>query len=262
MSSDHIFSTYQPEQVAAARKELDDLLKTTGQEEPIRGAMDDPNIKWRYSKPDYTIANLSYFKGKTRNHKADSLEKLVENLVKTWEMEGSHKSFEQWSTVDHDKYFTQANGGKKYVGKESAEAGNYNWLLDTCKKSLYDNSKESFNSSHHLFRDAFPEGFAWELLDLFSGPPKVAFSWRHWGVFKGEYQGNQGKGELLDMYGFAIVTVDDKLKICGIEIFYKPEAFLEVMSGLRPVQHLQNGKGGFPDFAGVCPLARVEEKKI
>jgi len=37
--------------------------------------MDDPNIKWRFGKaPDYTLANLAYFKGKTRNHKDGSLE--------------------------------------------------------------------------------------------------------------------------------------------------------------------------------------------
>ena len=55
--------------------------------------MDDPEIKWRFGgPPDYTLANLEYLKGKTRNHAEGSLELIVENLVKTWEMERSHKT--------------------------------------------------------------------------------------------------------------------------------------------------------------------------
>lgn len=34
-----------------------------------------------------STADLEYLKGRTQNHKEGSLEKVVENLVKTWEME-------------------------------------------------------------------------------------------------------------------------------------------------------------------------------
>jgi hypothetical protein len=195
-----------------------------------------------------------------RSHAAGSLPKLVEDLVKTWEMEGSHKEFENWTTIKQSEYWTQANGGHQFVGRESAETGNYNWLLDACPKNLYDNSKEDFESSHHIFRDAFPGGFAWELLDLFSGPPKVGFSWRHWGKFEGSFKGNQGHGETLDMYGFGLVAVDANLKILSIEIFYRPEPFLEAMQGTIPISALENGRGGFPDFFAAanvnsCPFA-------
>ena len=54
--------------------------------------MEDPNIVWREGKPDYTQANMTYMEGRTKHHKEGSLEKIVENLVKTWEMEGSHKT--------------------------------------------------------------------------------------------------------------------------------------------------------------------------
>jgi hypothetical protein len=37
-------------------------------------------------------------------------------------------------------------------------------------------------SSHDAFHDAFA-AFPWEVLDVFSGPPKVAFTWRHWAEF-------------------------------------------------------------------------------
>ena len=64
----------------------------TGWKEPDRSHMDDENIKWRFGgPPDYTLANLEYMKGKTRHHEEGSLEIIVENLVKTWEMERSHK---------------------------------------------------------------------------------------------------------------------------------------------------------------------------
>jgi len=39
-----------------------------------------------------------------------SLEEFVENLVKRWEMEVSHKiDFYQWRTVDHEKYCLQVD---------------------------------------------------------------------------------------------------------------------------------------------------------
>ena len=50
-------------------------------------------------------------------------------------------------TIDHEVYTVQANGGKVYNAAESAKVGNYNWLLDSCPKDLYDNSKASFNRS-------------------------------------------------------------------------------------------------------------------
>ena len=38
---------------------------------------------------------------------------------------------------------------------------------------------------------------------------KVAFSWRHWTTFDGVFKENQGKGDLVEMYGFAVVDVDE-----------------------------------------------------
>ena len=58
---------------------------------PVRSHMDDPKIKWRTVKPNYSVVNEMYLKERTRFHPVDSLEKLVENLVKTWEMESTHK---------------------------------------------------------------------------------------------------------------------------------------------------------------------------
>ena len=45
--------------------------------------------------------------------------------------------------------------------------------------------KYNRQESHSLFNNTFPNGFAWEVLKVFSPPPKVGFSWRHWGQFSG-----------------------------------------------------------------------------
>lgn len=49
---------------------------------------------------------------KRANHEAKSLETLVENLVKNWEIEASHKmDVSEWRTVDPKKYTFAINGG-------------------------------------------------------------------------------------------------------------------------------------------------------
>lgn len=52
--------------------------------------MDGP-INWRTKKPDFTELDRYFMKEKSRNHQENSLEMIVENLVKTWEMEATHK---------------------------------------------------------------------------------------------------------------------------------------------------------------------------
>jgi hypothetical protein len=80
------------ERLAEAREELEMIKEKTGWKEPVRSHMEDKDIKWRFGgAPDYTLVNLAYLKGKTRHHGEGSLESVVEGLVKTWEMERSHK---------------------------------------------------------------------------------------------------------------------------------------------------------------------------
>ena len=55
------------------------------------------------------------------------------------------KEFADRFTIDAEVYTVQSNGGKLYDAAESTKVGNYNWLLDSCPKDLYDNSKESFH---------------------------------------------------------------------------------------------------------------------
>ena len=48
-------------------------------------------------------------------------------------------------TIDPEVFAVQSNGGKIYNAEESDKVGSYNWLLDSCPKDLYDNSKESLD---------------------------------------------------------------------------------------------------------------------
>ena len=51
------------------------------------------------------------------NHAPGSLEEMVENLVKNWEVEASFKPrLSDWRTIDHEKYsFAMGGGPPKYV---------------------------------------------------------------------------------------------------------------------------------------------------
>jgi hypothetical protein len=133
--------------------------------------------------------------------------------------------------VDQCAYEVCSNGGKVFDSQEAPWVGNYNWLLSSCKPDTWDSTKETFESSHGKFRYAFPEGFPFEVLQVFSGPPKVSFSWRHWAVFSGEFDGNQGTGETINMTGFGVVTFNDDLKAKRIDIYFDPTSFLDVLRG-------------------------------
>ncbi len=57
--------------------------------------------------------------------------------------------------------------------------GTYNALIG--QTNYYDSNAISFEESHLAFKRSLGEGFAWELLEVYSGPPKVTFTWRHFG---------------------------------------------------------------------------------
>ncbi|XP_060572428.1 uncharacterized protein LOC132730494 [Ruditapes philippinarum] len=205
-------------------------MSINAEDVPIRQHMEDPEIVWRHgSKPDYTDVNEKFIKERTRKHKQGSLERIVEDLVKTWEMESSHKTRKRdWGSVDPDKFYISSNGGRKFNLDDNIEYGNYNMLMD--ESVLYDASKETNDSSHELFRKTFDNKFPWEVLEVQSGPPTVTFTWRHWGEFVGRYKDVEPTGETLEMYGSCVVRVNESLKIESIEVFYDPNIMLKKLT--------------------------------
>ena len=237
------------------RDEIDKMKSKRNLTEPTRMYLDEEDSVWRYgSKPDYTLANHEYLKGKTQNHAEGSLEKVVEDLVKTWEMESTHKSdVSEWKTIEQGEgaYHISANNWKSFDKNEAIKVGNYNVLMSGCPESIWDGAELSFEQSHDIFRSSF-KGFPWEVLKVISPPPTVTFSWRHWAYFTGEYKGNKGKGELVEMFGFAIVKVSAELKIQDIKIFYEPESFIEVLEGKKDAKELYSAKRLIGDVT--CPF--------
>jgi len=228
------------EDLEKCTRELAEVKQKTGWQEPNRGdTFNDPTIVWRFGgPPNYTLANLEYFKYKSKHHAQGSLEEIVENLVKTWEFERSHKLLpEQHTVANHEGFALSANGGKKYGHLEAAEKGNYNALLDSCDSALWDNDKIDNRKSHDIFHAAFP-AFAWEILKVYTGPPQVHFEWRHFGRFTGVYEGHQGNGELIDVRGHGIAMVNNKLQLLDTQIFYNQEQFLRAMRGEIPATEL------------------------
>ncbi|MEM8779625.1 MAG: SnoaL-like polyketide cyclase, partial [Cyanobacteria bacterium P01_G01_bin.49] len=151
----------------------------------------DEGVEWRNGeKPDYSHTDQFLHKESQYNHPANSLEALVQNLVRTFEMEASHKlNPQQWLSIVADKFQMSSNGGPIYSAQDVVEQGTYNLFIDKTKD--YDPEKEDFQSSFDLFHKAFPNGFLWELVEVLSGPPNVTFKWRHWGTFNGPYKDHQ-----------------------------------------------------------------------
>ncbi|XP_052808675.1 uncharacterized protein LOC128237294 [Mya arenaria] len=196
--------------------------------EPTRDYMDGADITWRHEKPNYDDINRKYMKEKQRNHAEGSLEKTVENLVKTWEMESSHKMDEKdWQSVDKNVFYIASNGGKKFTLEDNIKLGNYNILM--ADSPLYDASITN-QQSHDIFRTALPGGFAWEVLDVYSGPPDVSFTWRHWGNWEGHYNEVPPTGENIEMIGHCVARVTDQLKIQSIDVYYDPNSMLSKLS--------------------------------
>lgn len=213
------------------KRELAEMEKF-GFRRPPRPDINDVTVKWRHGTPCFDRADLEFFRGRSTCHKEGSLEETVENLVKRWEMELSHKvDYTQWQTVDQQRFCLSANGGRKFSGREIHELGNYQALLSQCRKTLYDCDLENFDTSHKIFKGAFEKGFPWEVLRVFSPPPRVIFTWRHWGRFNGSYRGRQGSGDTINMYGITVAVLSEQLKIESIEVYYNPELFLERLSG-------------------------------
>ena len=140
-----------------------------------------------------------------------SLEETVQNAIKTWEMELSHKArLGDFKSVSPGRFTLSVNGGRPLTGEETLAVGSYNALLAgpmLTSAGAYDAAAETFESSHDLFRSAFPRGFAWEVVKVYSGPPVIAFKFRHWGHMEGPYKGHAPTGDKVEFYGVAILKV-------------------------------------------------------
>ncbi|KAL4863502.1 hypothetical protein BDV12DRAFT_177424, partial [Aspergillus spectabilis] len=219
----------------------------------------DTDAAWRHGKPpNYNKTRDYYEKTKTMTHTAASLPSLVSNLVKNWEIEASYKtSLSEWRTIDQSTYTFSLNGGPEQSGEHMLNVGTYNALISPNK--YYDPEKNDFESSHKSFKRMI-ESFAWEVKEVYSGPPVVVFRWRHWGVMRGDYTGVNEDGEtvkvkahggVIDIEGIVVAKVNDKLQLQKIDVWFDP------MDMFRQIAKNEKGEIEAEDVvaaAGACPV--------
>ncbi|KAB1216471.1 Pathogen-related protein [Morella rubra] len=265
------------------------------------------NTEWRYGgPPTYDVVNKLFEEGRTKEWAKGSLEETVQNAIKTWEMEVTHKTrLKDLKTINPEKFKLFVN--EIYVdgtcegdlpilctlisfefpvchaapfsscarctrreglsGEETIRLGTYNALLkNTLPKEFqyYKADEETFESSHDVFRSAFPRGFAWEVLSVYSGPPEIAFKYRHWGFFEGPFKGHAPTGEMVQFTGLATLKVDESLRAEEVEVYYDPaELFGGLLKG--PLMSESNHGGDTAKSSSAtlgCPLSKESLNKI
>ncbi|TAE55014.1 MAG: SnoaL-like polyketide cyclase [Nostocales cyanobacterium] len=211
------------------------------------------NVEWRYQEaPDYSRSKENLAKESICHHVEGSLEALVQNLVRTFEMEVSFKSNpKQWLSVVNDQFRISTNGGKEYTAADLSAQGTYNLFM--ADSEHYKASEESFETSAKLFHSTFPQGFPWEVLEVYSGPPVVTFKWRHWGHFRGQYKDFAPTGETVEIVGITVAHVTDDLKILSLEHYFDNNLFLEKLTAGGKVTNSDNSNPSESN-SGKCPF--------
>ncbi|WP_353932597.1 SnoaL-like polyketide cyclase [Okeanomitos corallinicola TIOX110] len=211
------------------------------------------HAQWRYQEsPDYNRSKENLAKESTRNHVEGTLEAIVQNLVRTFEMEVSFKSNpQQWLSVVNDQFRISTNGGKEYTAADLSAQGTYNLFM--ADSEHYKASEENFESSAKLFHSTFPQGFPWEVLEVYSGPPVVTFKWRHWGHFRGQYKDFAPTGETIEIIGMTIANVTDDLKIISLEHYFDNNLFIEKLTAGGKLAD-SNNSGDSETKSGGCPF--------
>ncbi|KMT13304.1 hypothetical protein BVRB_4g085620 [Beta vulgaris subsp. vulgaris] len=221
------------------------------------------DIHWRHGGPPiFDAVNKLFEEGRTKEWPKGSLEEAVQNAIKSWEMELSHKThLRDFKTISPDKFKLFVNGREGLTGEEVLKLGSYNALLKTSLpeeyQPYYNAKEESFESSHDAFQSAFPRGFAWEVISVYSGPPVIAFKFRHWGYFEGPYKDHAPTGEMVQFFGLGILKVDESMRVEEVEIYYDPgELFAGLLKGTRH-QDTAGTKSVDPKNTLKCPLTKM-----
>jgi hypothetical protein len=208
--------------------------------------------------------------------------------VKNWEIEASFKpELSDWRTIDHPNYSFAINGGPSQTAEHMLEVGTYNAII--APNQYYSPLHSDFASSHKTFKRMMPT-FAWEVLELYSGPPTVAFKWRHWGQMKNDYVGfnefvlhhlsplsfsalksvpaipneANSKGEKItakahhgpiDIEGVTVAHVDNQVRLQKVETWFDP---LEMFRQIAPNGIVNKEVRGLNDDDDTASVAEKE----
>ncbi|KAK8011329.1 hypothetical protein PG990_010294 [Apiospora arundinis] len=198
----------------------------------------DTNAEWRHGQPpDYSKTRRVFEQSKQTSHEPGSLPDLVQNLVKNWEIEASFKTnLRDWRTVDPEVYTFAVNGGPPQPAEHMLKVGTYNAIIGA-PNAWYSPRRSDLASSHKTFKRMMPT-FAWEVLEVYGGPPVVAFKWRHWGEMKEDYVSLDDNGEkitakahggTIDIQGVTVAHLNDKFQVTKLETWFDPvEMFRQI----------------------------------
>ncbi|KAI1376589.1 hypothetical protein F4677DRAFT_419001 [Hypoxylon crocopeplum] len=197
----------------------------------------DAGAQWRNTQPpDYSKTRKFFSETKRGDHKAGSLSELVENLVKNWEIEASFKTrLSDWRTIDHKTFTFAVNELEPCSAEHMLRVGTYNAIITPC--SYYGPNHSDFAASHKTFKRMMPT-FAWEVLEVHSGPPIVSFRWRHWGEMKNDYVGRNNNGEkvtvkangqLIDIQGVTVAHLNSKFQVTELKTSFDSNAMFRQM---------------------------------
>ncbi|KAK4709931.1 hypothetical protein R3W88_004444 [Solanum pinnatisectum] len=219
-------------------------------------------MEWRHGiPPNYDSVNNVFEQGRTKVWPEGSLEETLQNSMKTWEMELKYKTcIKDFRTINPEKFKVFVNGREGLSAEEILKVGGYNALLKSSMPNEFKYHKEdqeTFESSHTAFRSAFPRGFAWEVINVYTGPPVVTYKFRHWGFFEGPFKGHAPTGEIVQFYGIGIMKVDKYLRIEELELYYDPaELFGGLLKGPKNSQSNTEHQGGQDDNTTTqhCPF--------
>ena len=138
----------------------------------------------------------------------------------------------QIDSIDQEEFSMATNNLTPWKIEDIIQQGTYCCLLEGSsvmeKHPALKNA--SFEESNKYFNNKFKTGFAWEVLKVFSGPPKVVFSWRHWAHMGTENlteEVDEGKGKLIELKGFTRASVSEEGKLKDIEVYFDQEKFLQ-----------------------------------
>ncbi|KAJ8771723.1 hypothetical protein K2173_026900 [Erythroxylum novogranatense] len=217
------------------------------------------DTKWRFGgPPNYDIVNKLFEEGRTKVWPPGSIEEKVQNLVKTWEMEVFHKTcFDDYKSIaDPKKYSSSLNGRTPITLEEKRMlGGGYNAFMQTSlpeKLRGYNPAEETVDTAHVAFTTAFPRGFALEVLQVYSGPPVIAYKFRHWGFMEGPFKGHPPTGELVELFGIGVFQVNEEMKVMKVEFFMDRG---ELLGGLMKGSSL-DGTNATIGAASGCPVLR------
>ena len=144
-------------------------------------------------------------------------------------------------TIDADAYRFSRNGQEKFGAAEMIEQGTYNVLIG--QTNYYDSKATGFEESHSMFKKCLGEGFAWEVLEVYSSPPTVTFKWRHFGRMTDSFTGRSLSGhlyevpptnKLIELFGMCKATVNEQYQIQDLQVFYDPNQLFAQLTEISP----------------------------